>query len=64
MTRNTKPPRGQRRGFVGGKDGKFVNCLLKACKDHVPAATSGQRTAYHVLSAQPNFPESLRAGNE
>lgn len=36
---------------------------LKACKDHVPAATSGQRTAYHVLSVQPNFPKSLLAGN-
>lgn len=28
----------------------------------VPAATTGPRTAYHVLSAQAGFPESLRAG--
>ena len=40
-----------------------ILAVLKACKDHVPAATSGQRTAYHVLSAQPNLPESLLAGN-
>ncbi len=34
---------------------------LLACSDYVPAATSGQRTAYHVLSVQPNFPVSLRS---
>ena len=28
----------------------------------VPAATTGRRTAYHVLSAHPVFPESLRTG--
>jgi RecA-family ATPase len=35
---------------------------LLGCKDYVPAATSGPRTAYHVLSAQPDFPASLREG--
>jgi RecA-family ATPase len=29
----------------------------------VPAAMQGQRTAYHVLSKRPEFPDSLRAGN-
>lgn len=28
----------------------------------VPAATMGRRTAYHVLVAQPSFPDSLRSG--
>jgi RecA-family ATPase len=38
---------------------------LAACAEsriHVPAATSGNRTAYHVLVAQPSFPDSLRGG--
>ena len=30
--------------------------------DYCPAATNGQRTAYHVLSAAPGFPASLRSG--
>ena len=34
---------------------------LQACVD-TPAATMGQRTAYHVLSARPEFPDSLRKG--
>ena len=29
----------------------------------VPAAMQGQRTAYHVLSKRPEFPESLRSAN-
>ncbi|MBE7422223.1 MAG: hypothetical protein HS110_07295 [Zoogloeaceae bacterium] len=28
----------------------------------VPAATTGQRTAFHVLTQRPEFPASLRAG--
>jgi len=28
--------------------------------DYVPAATTGSRTAYHVLSATPEFPETLK----
>ena len=39
-----------------------VLAALRACTDHVPAATSGQRTAYHVLAARPEFPDSLRSG--
>lgn len=31
MTKNTKPLR-TGRGFVGGKDGKFVNCLSPTTK--------------------------------
>ena len=30
--------------------------------DFIPAATTGPRTAHHVLSARPEMPESLRAG--
>ena len=37
---------------------------LKEARDHdyVPAATTGSRTAYHVLSVQPSFPDSLCSG--
>ena len=38
---------------------------LRAARDAnvaVPAATTGRRTAFHVLSAQPPFPDSLRIG--
>lgn len=38
---------------------------LKACADagiSVPAATTGRRTAFHVLSVQPNFADSMRSG--
>lgn len=44
--------REERRGALGA---------LRACAT-VPAATTGRRTAYHVLSARPEFPESLRQG--
>lgn len=33
-----------------------------ASGDYVPAATTGRRTAYHVLAAHPDFPDSMRAG--
>jgi archaellum biogenesis ATPase FlaH len=36
---------------------------LAAASDPVPAAQSGQRTAFHVLSVRPEFPASLLAGN-
>ena len=36
----------------------FAACA--AASIAVPAATTGRRTAYHVLSAQPDFPETLR----
>jgi len=39
-----------------------IVAAFRSCPDYVPAASSGQRTAYHVLSAQPNFPDSLRSG--
>ena len=35
---------------------------LAACTDPVPAATSSQRTAYHVLASRSQFPHSLRSG--
>lgn len=36
-----------------------IIAALVACTCPVPAAASGQRTAYHVLSVQPTFPGSL-----
>jgi AAA domain len=36
---------------------------LLACPEPVPAASTGQRTAFHVLAAQPAFPDSLRSGS-
>jgi RecA-family ATPase len=30
--------------------------------NYVPVATSGQRTTYHVLSAHPDFPQTLKSG--
>lgn len=44
-----------------------ILAAMKACCDagiDVPAATSGQRTGYHVLRAQPAFPDALRADNK
>lgn len=40
-----------------------ILAVLVSCQDYVPAATTGNRTAFHVLSSLPNFPKSLRAGN-
>lgn len=39
-----------------------ILAALNACAavDYVPAATSGRRTAYHVLEAAPAFPATLR----
>jgi RecA-family ATPase len=40
-----------------------IRLALKACiaaQTIVPTATTGQRTAFHVLSIRPEFPESLR----
>lgn len=40
-----------------------ILCAMKACSEAgeaIPAATTGRRTAYHVLSARPGFPESMR----
>jgi RecA-family ATPase len=39
-----------------------ILAALRACQEPVPAATTGQRTAYHVLSARAEFPDSLRSG--
>jgi RecA-family ATPase len=39
-----------------------ILAALRASIDPVPAATTGQRTAYHVLAARPEFPDSLRSG--
>lgn len=33
---------------------------FRTCEHHVPAATTGRRTAYHVLAAQPSFPPALK----
>jgi len=37
-------------------------CARTAPAIVVPAATTGQRTAFHVLSQRPEFPDSLRTG--
>jgi KaiC/GvpD/RAD55 family RecA-like ATPase len=56
-------------GIVGSirdrqeRDG--ILAAMRACaaaKIIVPAAMQGSRTAYHVLSARPELPESLRSG--
>lgn len=39
-----------------------ILAALCACPDPVPAATTGSRTAFHVLSARPEFPDSLPSG--
>jgi hypothetical protein len=41
-----------------------IMAALRACtaRGYVPAATSGRRTAFHVLQAAEEFPASLRAG--
>jgi len=41
---------------------RAVLAALAGCAEPVPAAASGQRTAFHVLSARPEFPDSLRDG--
>jgi len=38
-----------------------IRRALEKC-DGVPAATTGQRTAYHVLAVRPEFPDTLRGG--
>jgi RecA-family ATPase len=40
-----------------------IIAAFRSCPDYIPAATMGQRTAFHVLSVQPDFPESLRSGS-
>lgn len=50
--------REERRGILRA----FSACATDAVI--VPAALTGQRTAYHVLSVQPLFPESLRGGGK
>lgn len=41
---------------------RAILLALRACTEPVPAAASGNRTAYHVLSSRPELPDSLRAG--
>ncbi len=48
--------RNERRGIL---------LAMKACADArvpIPAATTGRRTAFHVLAAQPAFTDSMRSG--
>ena len=40
----------------------FERCASAVPPMPVPAATTGQRTAYNVLRARPEFPETLRTG--
>ena len=39
-----------------------ILAALLGSTEPVPAAATGQRTAFHVLSARPNFPASLKSG--
>jgi len=41
-----------------------IVAAFKACSDPIPAATTGQRTAWHVLSARPELPQAMRDGRE
>lgn len=48
--------RSERRGILAAL------ASAEAAGIYVPAASMGQRTAYHVLSVQPDFPDSLLSG--
>jgi RecA-family ATPase len=41
-----------------------IVAAFRAGTDPVPAATTGQRTAWHVLSARPELPQTLRDGRD
>lgn len=41
-----------------------IVAAFRACSDPIPAATTGQRTAWHVLSARPELHASLRDGRD
>jgi RecA-family ATPase len=41
-----------------------IVAAFKACSEPIPAATTGQRTAWHVLSARSELPQSLRDGRD
>ncbi len=41
----------------------FSGCATSAPPIIIPAAMQGPRTAYHVLSLRPEFPETLRTGS-
>jgi RecA-family ATPase len=55
-------------GIVGAirerQEREGILAALQASVDPVPAAATGQRTAWHVLSARPELPASLRDGRE
>lgn len=53
------------RGHRDSIERRGILAALKACADaglYVPAAMTGPRTAYLVLSQRPEFPDSLRGG--
>lgn len=53
-------------GIVGAirerQERDSIVAAMRACTDPIPAATTGQRTAWHVLSARPELPHTLRDG--
>ncbi|HUR40613.1 MAG TPA: AAA family ATPase [Verrucomicrobiae bacterium] len=54
----------QSRGFIDVAQRTAILNALRACLtagNYCPAATTGRRTAFHVLVAQTGFPDSLRA---
>lgn len=53
------------RQHQGREERRDILLALRACEDNaivVPSAMTGPRTAYHVLSARPEFAQSLRGG--
>jgi RecA-family ATPase len=54
---------GMVKGIRERQEREGIVAALKACSaagEYVPAATSGRRTAFNVLSVRPEFPQSLR----
>lgn len=66
--RQTEAPSGLERSIRDRSEKDGILAAFRACASTtpptaVPAATQGQRTAYHVLQAKPEFPDSLRGSS-
>lgn len=65
LGRRIEAPGALERGIRDRVEREGIEAAFRACAAatppiSVPAATTGPRTAYHVLSVQKNFPDSLR----
>ena len=49
--------------FRDREEQEGIMAALRNCPDSVPAASNGTRTSFHVLSACPEFPSTLKSGN-